>query len=400
MFVRGRRRLAPACLLDQWVRHAMRVCIVTTEFLGVGATGGIGVGARTLGRHLAAQGFEVHAVVPRSYLRNPPSIIDGVATRTYDRWDLRTFNREVRAADSDVYHCVQASLGTWLVQWAMPDRAHVVECVDPRDWGDWRIDFRLRHRNALGLVPSFVYFGTRPAALSARRADAVQVPARFLEAKVRRLYGSRTNPQFVPMPFDAPADLEKSPSPMVAFIGRLVPRKRPEIVLDLAQRFPNVRFVIIGGGGDGYAGALRRQAAALTNLTFTDFIDQAVDQRLFKHLSQAWILLNTAAREGLPLTFIEAAAHGCAILSQCNPDGYASNFGYHVTDGDFARGLEVLLANGNWKLAGARARQHAMHEHSPATAIKQQQTLYESALARSAERMGGARPNPAPVAAR
>ena len=168
--------------------------------------------------------------------------------------------REVRAADADVYHYIQASLGAYLGQWAMPDRAHVVECVDPRDWDDWRIDFRLPTHSALRLLPSFVYFGTRPAALSARRADAVQVPARFLQAKVRRLYGLSADPQYVPMPFDPPVDVKKSPSPLVVFVGRLVPRKRPEIVLDVAQRFPNVRFVVIGGGSD-QSYAARNEAA-------------------------------------------------------------------------------------------------------------------------------------------
>ena len=160
----------------------------------------------------------------------------------------------------------------------MADRAHVIECVDPRDWSDWLIDFRLPTSSAARLIPSFVYFGTLPAMLSARRADAVQVPARFLQTKARRLYRLSMAPQVVPMPFDASSTAEKSPSPLVVFVGRLVPRKRPELIIDLAGRFPAVRFVAIGGGsGNNYASRLRRQAASMKNLTFTDFIDQAAD---------------------------------------------------------------------------------------------------------------------------
>jgi glycosyltransferase involved in cell wall biosynthesis len=304
--------------------------------------------------------------------------------------------RAVRSADADVYQHTQASLGAYLAQWAMPDRAHVVECADPRDWDDWKIDFRLPTHSALRLVPSFVYFGTRPAALSAQQADAVQVPARFLQEKVRRLYRLSADPRYVPMPFDPPVTVKKSASPLVVFVGRLVRRKRPEIFLDVARRFPNVRFVVMGGGSDeSYAGEMKRRGATLSNVEFTDFIDQASDHRFFSTLSEAWILINTAAREGLPLTFIEAAANCCAILSACNPDGYASSFGYHVTDGDFARGLDTLLAGDTWRMAGERGRAHADREHVSGPAIEQQISLYETALAHSAERSGASSLKPA-----
>jgi len=156
--------------------------------------------------------------------------------------------------------------------------------------------------------------------------------------------------------------------------------------------------VVMGGGSDqSYAGEMKRRGALLSNVEFTDFIDQASDLRFFINLSEAWILINTAAREGLPLTFIEAAANGCAILSACNPDGYASNFGHHVTDGDFARGLDVLLAGDTWRMAGERARAHANREHVSSSAIEHQLSLYETALAHSAERGGGPRLRPAPL---
>lgn len=385
MCARGRCRSALGCLSD------MRVCIVATEFLGIGASGGIGVGARALGRHLAARGIDVSAIVPRHHedLTNSTTL-DGISIRTYDRSNLRAFTRQIRAADADVYHHVQASLGARLAETAMADRAHVIECVDPRDWSDWLIDFRLPTSSAARLIPSFVYFGTLPAMLSARRADAVQVPARFLQTKARRLYRLSMAPQVVPMPFDASSTAEKSPSPLVVFVGRLVPRKRPELIIDLAGRFPAVRFVAIGGGsGNNYASRLRRQAASMKNLTFTDFIDQAANSRLFDYLSAAWILINGAAREGLPLTFIEAAAHRCAILSASDPDGYASNFGYHVTDGDFAQGMACLLAHENWRLAGERGHLHVAREHVSDDAIKSQLSVYDKALAQASTRRAG-----------
>ena len=79
-------------------------------------------------------------------------------------------------------------------------------------------------------------------------------------------------------------------------------------------------------------------------------------------LSQSWILLNTAVREGLPDSFVEAAGHKCAILSYVDPDGFASNFGYHAKNNDFEEGLTALLANDMWKEKGEIViRQKKLH---------------------------------------
>jgi hypothetical protein len=131
-------------------------------------------------------------------------------------------------------------------------------------------------------------------------------------------------------------------------------------------------------------------------VTITDFIDQATDRRLFDYLSKAWVLINTAAREGLPLTFIEAAAHRCAILSERDPDGYGSKFGYHVTDGNFACGLKWLLDVENWRLAGERGHAHVSCDHRADIAIGHQLSIYESALIHAGRR---SRPATAPTSA-
>ena len=47
-----------------------------------------------------------------------------------------------------------------------------------------------------------------------------------------------------------------------------------------------------------------------------------------KILEKSWILVNTSVSEGLPVSFLEAAAHHCAILSPNDPDGFTRNFGY------------------------------------------------------------------------
>jgi hypothetical protein len=61
-------------------------------------------------------------------------------------------------------------------------------------------------------------------------------------------------------------------------------------------------------------------------------------------LGDAWVLVISAARESRPLTFLDAAAYGCALLSAMNPDWWVSRFGQQVEADDFASGLRALMA--------------------------------------------------------
>ena len=66
-------------------------------------------------------------------------------------------------------------------------------------------------------------------------------------------------------------------------------------------------------------------------------------------MEKSWILINPAIREGLPNSYLEAAAHQTAILSYVNPDDFASRFGFHAATDNFEEGLTTLLKNNYWK---------------------------------------------------
>jgi len=97
---------------------------------------------------------------------------------------------------------------------------------------------------------------------------------------------------------------------------------------------------------------LRRAYQDLPNVKFHGFVDQFNSDALVEVLAKSWVLINTSVRESLPTTFVEAAGHGCAILSAIDPDDFASDFGYRVSDGDYAKGLRVLLERNAWRHKG------------------------------------------------
>jgi glycosyltransferase involved in cell wall biosynthesis len=175
-----------------------------------------------------------------------------------------------------------------------------------------------------------------------------------------------------------PTKIQKASTPTVCFVSRWDKRKRPEIFFELAKNFPEVRFLAAGQSRNReWDDQLRSTYGDLPNLEMLGFIDQFRSDKLSQLFAKSWIFVNTAAREGLPNSFIEAAAHECAIMSAVNPDDFASLFGYHVHDDDFAKGLEALLHNDLWRKQAALGHEYVSKVFALEKAIDQHLAVYE-----------------------
>ena len=93
-------------------------------------------------------------------------------------------------------------------------------------------------------------------------------------------------------------------------------------------------------------------------------------------------MINTAAREGLPASFLEAVAFKCAILSSNNPDNFATEFGFHVQNDDYASGLEFLLEGDQWKEKGEKGYDYVKKTHELSVVIDKHIAVYEGLLRR------------------
>jgi glycosyltransferase involved in cell wall biosynthesis len=104
----------------------------------------------------------------------------------------------------------------------------------------------------------------------------------------------------------------RAPTPTVLALGRLVPSKRIDLLLQAAvplrEAFPGLRLLVVGHGP--WRGRLEAAAAALgveDAVTFTGWVDEATKARL---LSEAWVLAMPSVKEGWGLAVMEAAALG------------------------------------------------------------------------------------------
>jgi glycosyltransferase involved in cell wall biosynthesis len=103
---------------------------------------------------------------------------------------------------------------------------------------------------------------------------------------------------------------ERSPTPLVVTVGRLVPVKRLHLLIDalagIKPRLPELRAVLVGDGYERESLETHvREVGADDWITFAGRIDDAALVDLYR---RAWVLASASAHEGWGMTVTEAAA--------------------------------------------------------------------------------------------
>lgn len=132
-----------------------------------------------------------------------------------------------------------------------------------------------------------------------------------------------------------PVNLENarpSTREFILWVGRDHEIKRPLLFLELAQRLPQQQFVmILNASSDGafkYILANKPQNLKLIEQVPLDSIEQ-------EYFSKALLFVSTAASEGFPNTFLQAAKFSVPVLSMnVDPFGYIRE--YHCGEVGFA----------------------------------------------------------------
>lgn len=354
-----------------------RICLICVEIFAWGKYGGFGKATRIIGRELVKRGYEVYAVVPRREDQKEEEILDGIKVLSFYPSQLFSSGKIYEKIQADIYHSCEPSLGTWLAMKHVPQATHVVTARDPREWKDWVMEFSYPSKSRIQVIQNYFYEYRFLVRRSVRNADALFVPAHFLKEKAKRIYHYSSDIGFLPTPTEVPENVQKSDKPTVLYMGRIDPRKRLELMLELAKDFPEVTFNIAGKARvPEYEFQLRKTYTQYPNIRFLGFIDHFKGKAHSNLLSEAWILINTAVREGLPNSFVEAAGHRCAILSHVNPDDFASKFGYHVMNEDFHQGLHSLLSNQHWQRMGEKGHEYVNSTYEVKVAMDAHEEMY------------------------
>jgi glycosyltransferase involved in cell wall biosynthesis len=105
---------------------------------------------------------------------------------------------------------------------------------------------------------------------------------------------------------------QRSPHPLVVAVGRLVPVKRHDLLvealIELKRRHPTLEAVI---AGDGYKrDELEAQLHAARAEDWIHLPGRISDEEVVDLYRRAWVLASSSAREGWGMTITEAAASG------------------------------------------------------------------------------------------
>ena len=193
--------------------------------------------------------------------------------------------------------------------------------------------------------------------------------------------------------FSFARSLGLQPHQYVVFLGRLVPEKRPDLLIQAfkALQAKNLKLVLIGGTGgtDGFRSKLYELAAQHPNIIFTGELQGA---RLSEIMRGARLFVLPSSLEGSPLALLEAMREKIPVI--------ASNIEPHRELLEPDRGLLFLQGdcgslteNLRWALSNPeqmqsmaeRSQQYSLVHHSWNRVAAETLDVYESLRGSSAQ---------------
>ena len=169
----------------------------------------------------------------------------------------------------------------------------------------------------------------------------------------------------------------------VAWVAMLRQHKRPDILVEIARRMPDVRFVVCGGPTPfmtppGYTERIVSELGMQPNV---EFLGQVAPEKAQEIISDAAMLLSTSDVEGFPNTFVQAWSSGTPVVSlNVDPDGIIQRVGLGALSGSVEQAIRDItdLLESPWRRdeIATRARQFVVEKYSASAVV----SLFERAL--------------------
>ena len=197
-----------------------------------------------------------------------------------------------------------------------------------------------------------------------RRADAILVQSASQAETLARNYGlaGRVAGMLVEKVRPAAArDID------VLWVSNIRQVKRPDRILELAERLPEVKIHMVGGplpGEEALFRDVRDTAAAKGNLAFHGRLSYWDANELY---GRAKLLVNTSDVEGFPNSYLQAWIRGVPVVTLIDPDGVIEREGLGVAarfSAQVADAIAHLLGDPvAWKAASDRCRAFMAREY-------------------------------------
>ena len=160
----------------------------------------------------------------------------------------------------------------------------------------------------------------------------------------------------------------------VLWIANIRRQKRPDRLLELARRLPQVQFHMVGGPvseQESLFETIRQAAQQLPNVRFHGFVPY---ERMAPLYERARLFVNTSESEGFPNTYMQAWARGTPVVGQFDPDGIIAHAGLGraaSTPDEMQSAIEHLLDDeAAWQAASARCRAYIAQQGDEASMLQ------------------------------
>ena len=372
----------------------MRIAMIGHKRFG-SREGGVEVVVTELAKRMAALGHEVTC-----YDRSGSDVMTGDTVETRERIidgvrvvPVKTIDKKGLAAASASYYATKAAIAD------KPDVIHFhaegpCACLPMAQRAGIRtvatihgLDWQRAKWGKLG--SAYIKHGERAAAKS---ADEIIVLSRSAQEYFEQTYNRKT--VFIPNGMNPkesrPADEIKQhwgleEGSYILFLGRLVPEKRPELLIDAFKNIEtDKRLVIAGGGSDTseYEQQLHEQAESDPRVLFTGFV---TGKPLAELYSNAYCYVLPSDVEGMPMSLLEAMAYGRACVTSDIPEcsDVLAGTGVTFSHGDVSAlrdALAPLLANPAYaRELGEKTRMRVNENYGWSSVVERTLRLYEGA---------------------
>jgi glycosyltransferase involved in cell wall biosynthesis len=171
---------------------------------------------------------------------------------------------------------------------------------------------------------------------------------------MEEVYGIDAPLRLLPNPVPKATEISPAKDPVVSYLGRLDPIKRPWIFVALAERFPDVRFVMAGRSHFEGPGTWRPDGLP-PNLELAGHLGEESKRELLSH---SWVVVNTSIHEALAISLLEGLSFETPVLALVDPGGMVSRFGVHSASalGDGLDAVDALASDLERLLSDDRRR--------------------------------------------
>lgn len=174
----------------------------------------------------------------------------------------------------------------------------------------------------------------------------------------------------------------------VLWIAVIRPAKRPDLLVEIACRLPDIRFVVCGAPSLSHwdAGKLEPIMAQLRSLPNVDYRGHVSPEQALKSIGEASLLLSTSDGEGFPSVFLEAWAAGTPVVSiQIDPDHKIRNCDLgkvtETVEGAVDALRSFMTSPERLRDMGMKARRHVEELHSSVAGVR----AFETAVAHASD---------------